>query len=454
MRVIAAVAMGWFLLCHGSFRTLRADPPLNILLLYADDWRHDSLGCAGNPVVQTPQLDELARQGVRFTDNYATTSICGVSRATLLTGQWMSRHGNRGFEAFQTPWAQTYPEILRGQGYFVGHVGKWYTGPVHAESFDFMRITRSKYWSQRPDGTRVHVTRQNEQDALEFLRQRPAEKPFCLTVAFSAVHAEDAHPLQYLPQPESLKLYQDVSIPVPRTAGDDFFHRLPSFIANEKNEGRHRWHWRFDTPERFQEYVKNYYRLISEVDATCGRLLEEIDRQGQRGRTLVIFTTDNGYFLGEHGLADKWYPYEESVRIPLIIRDPRMPETKQGTSCDAITLNVDLAPTMLAAAKSPIPQTMQGRDLAPLYLKGIPPDWRTDFFYEHGTIRNKTFIPSSEALISKEWKYILWPEFQTEELFHLTDDPFEEQNLIDEAADADQLKKLRARFKTLQAAAK
>ena len=127
-----------------------------------------------------------------------------------------------------------------------------------------------------------------------------------------------------------MTLYQDVTIPVPKTATDESFRRLPPFIANEKNEGRVRWHWRFDTPEKYQTMMKNYYRLATEVDATCGRVLAELKKQGVLDNTLVIFTGDNGYFHAEHGLADKWYPHQESIRVPLIVRDPRMAAAKRG----------------------------------------------------------------------------------------------------------------------------
>ncbi|MEQ8837509.1 MAG: sulfatase-like hydrolase/transferase, partial [Lacipirellulaceae bacterium] len=250
--------------------------PMNILVLFADDWRHDTLGVAGNPVVQTPVLDDLAGQGVRFTHNCVSTSICGISRATLFTGQWMSRHGCRNFKMWKTPWEQTYPGLLRDKGYHVGHVGKWHNGDFPAEHFDFGRAYSGTHWIEQPDGSKVHVTAKNEQDSLEFLQKRPADKPFCLTVAFFATHAEDKNPLQFLPQPQSMELYQDVSIPVPPNATDESFHRLPEFVATEENEGRNRWHWRFDTPEKYQRMMKNYYRLATEVDATCGRLLAEL----------------------------------------------------------------------------------------------------------------------------------------------------------------------------------
>lgn len=431
---------------------------MNILVLYADDWRHDTLGVAGNPIVQTPVLDRLANQGMRFTENCVTTSICGVSRATLFTGQWMSRHGNEAFRAFKTPWSQTYPGLLRENGYYVGHVGKWHNGKFPAEHFDFGRSYYGTHWIEMPDGSKIHVTQRNENDALEFLRTRPNEKPFCLTVAFFATHAEDKNPLQFLPQPQSMDLYKDDVIPVPPNATDESFHRLPEFIANEKNEGRNRWHWRFDTPEKFQTMMKNYYRLATEVDSTCGRVLEELKSQGVLENTLVIFTTDNGYYHAEHGLADKWYPHQESIRVPLIVHDPRMPKRNHGETNDALTLSVDLAPTILAVAGVEIPKSMQGDDISPLYLNAGPadmkPQWRTEFFYEHPTLKDVSFIPSSQALVRKDWKYFYWPDFKREQLFDLKNDPREEHDLAYAPEHAERLAEMRTRFKELRAKAR
>ena len=428
--------------------------PLNIVVLYADDWRHDTLGAAGHPVVKTPHLDRLAKEGMRFTHNCVTTAICGVSRATLLTGQWMSRHGNPAFAMFTTPWAETYPGLLRRNGYHVGHIGKWHNGTFPQDKFDFGRAYSGTHWIREADGTKIHVTQKNENDALDFLRTRPTDKPFVLTLAFFATHAEDQNPLQFLPQPASMELYKDTVIPVPKTSSDEDFKRLPPFIANEQNEGRVRYHWRFDTPEKYQTMMKNYYRLATEVDATCGRVLATLRQQGLLESTLVIFTADNGYFHAEHGLADKWYPYEESIRTPLIVRDPRMPAALRGQTNDDFTLNVDLAPTFLAAAGIAAPARMQGRELSALYLASNAPAWRTEFFYEHATIKNIHFIPSSEALVRKEVKYLYWPDFQHEELFDLTADRAETHNLAAAPNQATTLASLRSRFVELKAAAK
>jgi arylsulfatase A-like enzyme len=245
-----------------------------------------------------------------------------------------------------------------------------------------------------------------------------------------------------------------LKIPAPKTATDEHFRRLPPFIANDKNEGRNRWLWRFDTPEKYQEYMKAYYRLVTEVDTACGRIVDELARQGLLDNTLVIFTTDNGYFHGEHGLADKWYPYEESIRVPLIVRDPRTKAERRGTTNAEFALSVDLAPTILAAAGVAAPKTMQGENLAPLYLAEKTPAWRDEFFYEHPTIRSTAFIPSSAALVRKDVKYIHWPDFEHEELFDLAADPYEERNLAGEAKYAETLAKLRARFQELKAKAR
>lgn len=433
-----------------------ADPaarPRNIVLLYADDWRHDTLGVAGHPVVQTPHLDRLAAEGVRFTRACVTTPICGVSRASLLTGQWMSRHGCRAFDMFQTPWSETFPARLGAAGYWVGHVGKWHNGKFPAAEYDFGRSYMGRHWLKKPGAEPVHVTEQNARDALEFLRTRPQGQPFCLTVAFFAPHAEDPNPEQYLPQPWSEAAYRDAVIPIPPTANDAALRRLPEFLSQEKNEGRVRWRWRFDTPEKYQAFMKRYYRLCTEVDAACGRVLEELRTQGILDDTLVIFTTDNGYFHGEHGLADKWYPHEESIRVPLLVRDPRLAATRRGRTNDQFVLNVDLAPTLLATAGVAAPERMQGRDFAPLYLAAEAPAWREEFFCEHAVITSPQRIPASQALVRRDVKYFWWPDFEREQLFDLAADPHEQRDLAADPAAAGRLATLRSRFAELRAAA-
>lgn len=447
-------SMPWILLflALSPWSTARGqgDRP-NVLVLFADDWRWDTLGYAGNRVVQTPNLDALAARGAWFRDARVTTSICWVSRATLFTGQWMARHGlERGNEPIPPgAWDRTYPSLLREAGYWTGHIGKWHNGPFPAEEFDFGTSYMGRHYMTLPDGTEIHVTDRNERDALRFLDERPKDRPFCLTLAFFATHAEDPNPKQYLYQPESASLYEGVTIPVPATATEAHFRALPPFLSTEENEGRIRWYWRFDTPERYQEYMKAYYRMATEVDEAIGRIVSALEGQGALDDTLIVFMGDNGYFHGEHGLADKWYPYEESLRVPLIVVDPRMPEARRGLVNDDFVLNADVAPTVLAAAGVPIPPGMQGRDFAPLYLDADPPSWREEFYYEHPTVSNRERIPSSRAVVRDDVKYSYWPEWDFEELYDLEADPFEEHNLAADPAEADRLEGLRSRLAEL-----
>jgi arylsulfatase A-like enzyme len=204
---------------------------------------------------------------------------------------------------------------------------------------------------------------------------------------------------------------------------------LPPFLLNEANEGRVRYHWRFDTPERYQAYMTRYYRLITEVDEAIGRIVGELQAQGVHDSTLIVLTGDNGYFQADRGLADKWYPYEESIRVPLVVRDPRLAPGRRGVTRGQFALNLDVAPTLVAAAGLAVPAAMQGRDLSPLYLNARAPDWRDEFFYEHPTVTSRNRIPTSQGVVRRDWKYMEWPEFDFRQLFDLRSDPGEIRNL-------------------------
>jgi arylsulfatase A-like enzyme len=410
----------------------------NIVVLVIDDTRWDSIGVAGNRIVRTPRLDRLAAEGIRFAQARVTTSICMVSRATLLTGQYMSRHGIDRFgkpltsEAF----GRTYPGLLHSAGYWTGYVGKYDVGAVRPSDFDFARAYHGQHWLEAAGGERIHVTEQNARDSLDFLRARPRDKPFLLSVGYFAAHAEDSAKEQYLPQDWSAAPYRRVKVPPSPLGGAKFLRALPPFLAADANEGRVRYKWRFDTPERYQDYMVRYYRLITEVDAAVGRLVDELKAQGVYDNTLIVFIGDNGYFHGDRGLADKWYPYEQALRVPLIVRDPRLRASRRGMTSDQLALNIDIAPTVVAAAGIAVPDPMQGRDLSPLYLADPAPAWRDEFFYEHPTITSRDRIPSSQAVVRRDWKYVQWPEFEHEQLFDLKNDRQELINLAGRPAHA------------------
>mmetsp|Transcript_16282 Transcript_16282/g.35427 ORF Transcript_16282/g.35427 Transcript_16282/m.35427 type:complete len:746 (+) Transcript_16282:151-2388(+) len=424
---------------------------MNILLLYADDWRYDTLGAAGNTIVSTPALDDLSKQGIRFTHNCVTTSVCWVSRVSMFASLYLSRHNTTKPREFYLNWNQTVYDLMQKEGgYHVGHIGKWGVNHPYKQRPDFE--VEEDGWHYDTRGGRLwHVTEKNEADALRFLESRPRDKPFFANVAFFATHAVDGDKRQYLVQNKSRTLYEDDVIPDPPNNDLRSYNALPEFFE-ATNEGRTRWRWRYETPDKQQHMMKNYYRMASEVDSACDLILKELYLQGELDRTLVIFTTDNGNYHAEHGLADKWYPHQESIRVPLIIRDPRMSADVVGTINEELTLNIDLAPTMLAAAGITAPDHMMGRDMAQLYLgteqaqtpnvasgRYLPHDdatrWRSEFFYEHPIISHKEYIPSSEALVRKDYKYFYWPDYKVEQLFHLAEDPGEDFDLLDTRRD-------------------
>ncbi len=448
---IAALALALVLSLLGA-AVLPAQParggPLNIVVLVIDDTRWDSIGAAGNRVVRTPTLDRLASDGIRFAQARVTTSICMTSRASLLTGQYMSRHGIDRFGKQLTPAAsaRTYPGVLRSNGYWAGYVGKYDVGAPRPEDFDFVRAYHGRHWLTNAGGERVHVTEQNSRDALDFLRARPRDKPFVLSVGYFAPHAEDSAKEQYLPQDWSAAHYVGVAVPPSPLRDPKYFQALPPFLASESNEGRVRFHWRFDTPQSYQDYMIRYYRLITEVDASVGRLVDELRTQGVYDHTVIVVIGDNGYFHADRGLADKWYPYEQALRVPLIVRDPRLPASRRGASPEQLALNIDIAPTILSAAGLPVPDVMQGRDLSPLYLSRTAPAWRDEFFYEHPTITSRDRIPSSQGVIRRDWKYVTWPEFHYEQLFDLEKDDKEFVNLAGDRAAAARLSAMRQKL--------
>ena len=345
-------------------------------------------------------------------------------------------------------WPDTWPARLRAAGYFGGHIGKVHVSGQDASGYDFWAGRSGYAWLDNGAGGKIHSVQKDPEEALRFLNTRPKDKPFFLQVAYTVPHAEDGDPQQYLPMPQENNLYTKDTVPVPETATEEAWQKLPSFFHDSANESRRRWRKRFNTPEKYQTYTKNYYRLISGMDRSIGVILEQLKAQGVADNTIVVFTGDNGYFLGEHGLADKWYAYEESLRVPLVVRDPRLPAARRGQRCDDWVLNVDIAPTFCTLAGIKPPAAMQGRDFTPLLRGETPADWRTDFLYQFKW--HSESIPASESVCSKDWKYIKWLATGTEELFDLRRDAHEVGNLGKDPAHASDLARLRARYEALK----
>ncbi len=422
----------------------------NIILLLTDDQRWDALGAAGNPVIRTPNLDRLASRGIFFENAFVTTSICATSRASIITGQYATRHGVWDFQTAlsSSQLAESYLGILKAAGYRLGFIGKWGINSPPADLFDYNRAFGGQgQYFVKTDGETQHLTSLMGDQAVEFLSTIDPGTPFCLSVSFKAPHVQDSYDVSQPPFPFDLAfkdLYEDALIEPPATSAASHFAGLPNFLKNSEN--RMRWAVRFWGPRRYQESVKGYFRLITGVDTAVGRILKALQIQGLSRNTVVIFTSDNGFFLGEHGLAGKWLPYEASIRVPFVVFDPRSHGLAAGRRKQMV-LNIDVAPTIVELAGLQIPRSMQGRSLVHL-IKSPAPSWREDFFYEH--LFKHPRIPPVEALRTAKWKYVRYLDPEREELYDLESDRFEEANLVAEPQYLEELDALRSRFEALK----
>ena len=427
----------------------------NLLLFLTDDQRFDMMGIV-NPILQTPNMDRLANEGVRFENAYVTTPICAASRASILTGVVERTHqftfGTRPLAAKFTD--HSYPTLLREAGYYTGFIGKFGVNvePGAADlMFDsYVPLQPAPYLKQLEDGSVRHLTDITADKSIEYLRSTGGTGPFALTVSFNAPHAEDADERQYI-WPEAMdEVYSDTEIPDPPLSEPAFFDALPEFLK-EASLNRVRWYWRFDTREKAQRMTRGYFRMISGVDVAIGRILGELESLGLAKNTIVLLMGDNGYFLGERGYAGKWLPYDLSIRVPLVVYDPRVDHRKRGSTPSLPALNIDIAPTLLDLASAEVPTSMQGRSLAPLLAGESPADWRTDFFVEH--LFEHPEIPKHEGVRGRRFKYARYFEQLPiyEELYDFLADSLETNNLAGNPEYLEILTRLRRRTDEMRA---
>ncbi len=440
----------------GEGSTPQAAALPNFIFIITDDQRFDMMGNM-NPLLHTPHMDRLAAEGVRFENAFVTTSICAASRASLLTGTVERTHQF----TFNTPplsramTDQSYAQLMRAAGYRTGFIGKFgmvvEPGAVDSMFDAFIPLNRNPYFKPQDDGSTRHLTDITGDEAIAFLRAQPPDQPFMLSVSFNAPHAEDSDERQYIWPTAMDSLYAEVVIPDPPLSDPAFFEALPAFLKDsEINMNRFRWFWRFDAPDKAKRMTKGYFRMISGVDAVIGRIRDALEEQGLAENTLLLLMGDNGYFLGERGYAGKWLPYEPSIRVPLLVFDPRPGSSRAGLRPTAMALNIDVAPTVLDLAGITIPSTMQGRSLVPLLRGEQPEDWRTDFFVEH--LMEHKQIVKHEGVRGHRYKYARYFELDPvyEELYDLDADPLETQNLATDPAHAEILASLRLRCDELR----
>ncbi len=494
---------------------------MNVIYILDDDHRAELLGCAGHPILKTPHLDKLAKQGIRFKNAFCTSPICTPSRTCHYLGQWERKHGvnfNSHSSVAPEAWEKSFPQQLKKAGYFTGWVGKnhvpvgqngytsgymenifdyWYGNHNHSGFYPKTQAPGGKIYGQAQQDTQVEIFEEGAmnfldpqeaflQNAKKPLPKRPKDQPFCLCLTFNLPHAYSTGNMQLRPEDDPLYhlTYRDQfdQIALPKTyaqVGTPSPPRIPLDVYNNVRIPSYDY---VHTPLVLRERRIREFQAITGIDRAIGHLREKLDELNLTENTLIIFSTDHGIHHGEHGLGGKCFLYEEDLRIPMIVYDPRLEKADQGQVRDEMVLVPDLAPTVLDLCDQPIPDTMQGCSLAPL-LNNQSTDWRQDFFAEQ--LMDIQNYPRSEAVRSHDWKYIRYfkrteDPAQThlyykgtldhyddcltstlkneqpiyEELFDLTNDPLETQNLATDPSQQDRLQALRQRIMTLGQQAK
>ena len=479
LRSLAGGAAAFLTRCGG-----RESPRPNILLVMTDDQQHNQMSCAEHSLLRTPSMDRLANEGTRFSNAYCTNSICAPSRASVLTGCYSHVHGIRGnseradaVEALD-PELPTFPQLLQQAGYRTGLVGKWHLRQ-DPRGFDEWKVLPGQgvYFNPeflvkgQPTQQSGYATDITTDFALDFLRKQK-DGPFCLLYQHKAPHRP------FTPAPRHASMFDGTDWPKPSSYDDDYASRR---VAAEAKDMRFEISLGGDyddipsdlSPEQrrewiFQRFVKDHHRAVYGVDENLGLVLDYLDSAGLAEDTLVLYTTDNGYFLGEHGWYDKRFMYEPALRIPLLVRYPRY--GRPGYVEHRPALNVDIAPTLLDFAGIEIPEGMQGRSLRPL-LEGNPPeDWRESILYSYyenswafrEMARDQMTDPSFQfwtahrvgphrGVRTDRYKLIeYYGEGDYWELFDLEEDPDELRNLYEEPGHGQLIEELRTELTRLR----
>ena len=419
----------------------------NILVLIADDQRWDQLSHADDPIIpelKTPNMDRLAKEGVYFTNAFVTTPICAVSRASIMTGMYASTHGMNHFNTPIAPevLSKSYPALLHDHGYRTGMLGKWGMGTQGTENhFDvFDAWAGQGTYFHDTDHGKIHNSEWLAARTREFLESCDKDRPFCLTVCFKSPH----HP--YQPDKRDKDLFENVVIPKRKTDTPEAYKAIKSDMMEQS---LNRWCYFDERKDQAtkDDFEKNFLRCIKSLDRAVGKIMQSLKDLDLDENTAVVYLSDNGYLWGEHGLGGKWLLYEESIRVPIIIKMPDQEKTKTSLKLNDLALNIDIAPTILDIAGIPIPSQMDGLSLYPL-IKGKKSKLREDFFLEHvGVIDVKTPIPDSIGVRTENYKYIKYlnVEPEIEELYDLKSDPMESRNLINNTQYSNVKERLRKR---------
>lgn len=430
----------------------RQNAPRNIIIILSDDHRYDFMGfMPGAPEwLDTPGMDRMAAQGAHVANAFVTTSLCSPSRASILTGQYAHRHGVVDNTSPIPPGTVFFPEHLQRAGYRTALVGKWHMGEEAGS--DQPRAGFDQWVSFRGQGVYhdplLNINGERRQmagyttdiltdQALAWLdRVRGEGRPFFLLLSHKAVHAE------FEPAPRHARRFADAPIRYPETMvnTDAMYRGKPDWVR----EQRYSWHGvehMYQGAMEFDPFYRAYAETLLALDESVGRVLDYVDENGLGGNTLVLYMSDNGFMLGEHGLIDKRQAYEESIRIPMLAYAPGF--VPAGAKLTGMVRNIDIAPTVLELAGVTKPDAMDGRSVASV-LRGEPPAWDEELLYEYYWEHAFPHTPTVFALRDGRYKYIFYHGvWDTDELYDLETDPREKFNLIDLPAYQEHVTRLR-----------
>jgi arylsulfatase A-like enzyme len=437
-------------------------PRPNIVFVMTDDHAAHAVSAYGSRVNETPHIDRLAREGMVFRNAFVTNSICTPSRAVILTGLYSHKNGVPVFNRFDGS-QFTVAKGLQAAGYYTGMIGKWHLGS-DPTGFDHWEILPGQGAYEDPvlytaGGEKTYTGRYATDLitdlGIEFIRSRPQDRPFFLMLHHKAPHRA------WTPDGRHQRMFAGREVPEPPTLWDDFATRTDALRENRQRvaDDLTPRDLKQDPPARlagkdlvrwkYQRYMQDYLACVQSVDDNLGRLLDFLKESGLDASTMVVYTSDQGFFLGDHGMYDKRFMYEESLRTPLLVRWPGV--VRPGSEAAAMALNLDFAPTFLDAAGAAVPASMQGRSLLPVLRGTTPPDWRQAVYYRyyhdpghHNTAAHYGVRTMTHKLIYY-WKKDQW------ELFDLRSDPSELANLYGrpgQEAVTDELKATLTRLRT------
>ena len=419
----------------------------NIVFILADDMGYGDLGCYGHPRAKTPVIDQLAKDGVRFTQHYSNGTECSPTRTAFLTGRYPQRAGGlecaigtgnvgryddairlAGQRQLGLPAKQVIlPSALKPAGYVSCHIGKWHLGAddwyPQKQGYDF-NFGGCDY-GQPPN-------------YFDPFNQPKGRHPM---IRAGIPHLPGRKKGQYLSDREA----EEAVAFIEKHKDQPFFLNMDNYAVHTPIQAKAEVTAKYEKKPKTTQKNAKYAAMVESVDDCAGRIMETLEKHGIADRTVIIFTSDNGFYLGEHGLAGKWFMHEESIRLPLVICDPRLPRKEAGRRVSEPALNIDIAPTILELAGLSVPATVQGRSLVPL-LQRRRVAWRTEFFYEHPFRHPR--IPMTEGVRGVRWKYVRYTSLDpvVEELYDLKTDPREEKNLAKDSRFTERLNEQRSKW--------